>query len=43
MRKAGDSRVWDAVMITTGFWVLGASLWMYIDDMGATLERISTK
>ena len=43
MHKAGDSRVWDAVMITAGIWVLGASLWMYIDYMGATLERISTR
>jgi alpha-1,2-mannosyltransferase len=30
-------------MITAGIWVLGASLWMYIDYMGATLERISTR
>jgi alpha-1,2-mannosyltransferase len=43
VHKAGDYRVWDAVLITAGFWVLGASLWMYIDYMGATLERISTK
>ena len=43
MHKAGDSRVWDAVMITAGFLVLGASLWMDIDYMGATLERISTQ
>ena len=30
-------------MITAGFWVLGASLWMQIGYMGATLERISTR
>src|SRR5918998_594346 len=30
-------------MITAGIWVLGASLWMHIDYMGATLERISTR
>src|SRR5215210_354433 len=30
-------------MITAGFWVLGVSLWMDIDYMGATLARISTK
>ncbi|CAA9463707.1 MAG: hypothetical protein AVDCRST_MAG58-3044 [uncultured Rubrobacteraceae bacterium] len=43
MRKAGDSGVWDAVLITAGFWVLVASLWMNVDYMGATLERISTR
>ena len=43
MRKAGDSGVWDAVLITAGFWVLVASLWMDVDYMGATLERISTQ
>src|SRR5918998_5868964 len=43
MRKAGDSGVWDAVLITAGFWVLVASLWMDLDYMGATLERISTR
>ncbi|CAN5266076.1 hypothetical protein BH24ACT17_BH24ACT17_08410 [soil metagenome] len=42
MRKAGGSGVWDAVLITAGFWVLVASLWMNVDSMGATLERIST-
>ncbi len=42
MRKAGGSGVWDAVLITAGFWVLVASLWMNVDYMGATLERIST-
>jgi alpha-1,2-mannosyltransferase/arabinofuranan 3-O-arabinosyltransferase len=41
--KAGDSGVWDAVLITAGFWVLVASLWMNVDYMGATLERISTR
>ena len=30
-------------MFTAGFWVLGASLWMYVGYMGATLERISTR
>ena len=43
MHRGGDSRVWDAAMITAAIWVLGASLWMYIDYMGATLERISTR
>jgi alpha-1,2-mannosyltransferase len=43
LRKAGDSRVWDAVTITAGLWVLAASLWMDIHYMGATLERISTQ
>jgi alpha-1,2-mannosyltransferase len=43
VRKAGNSRVWDAAKITAGFWVLGASLWMYIDNLGATLERIGTQ
>ena len=43
MRKAGDSGVWDAVLITAGFWVLVASLRMDVDYMGATLERISTQ
>jgi alpha-1,2-mannosyltransferase len=43
VRKAGNSRVWDAVLITAGFWVLVASLWMNVDYMGATLERISTR
>ncbi len=43
MRKAGNSGVWDAVLITAGFWVLVASLWMDVDYMGATLERISTR
>jgi len=43
VHKAGDSRVWDAVFITAGFWVLAASLWMYIDYMGGTLERIASQ
>jgi alpha-1,2-mannosyltransferase len=43
VRKAGGSGVWDAVLITAGFWVLVASLWMDVDYMGATLERISTR
>jgi alpha-1,2-mannosyltransferase len=43
VRKAGNSRAWDAVLITAGFWVLVASLWMDLDYMGATLERISTR
>src|SRR5215211_3756186 len=30
-------------MITAGFWVLAASLWMYIDYMGGTLERIASQ
>jgi len=30
-------------LITAGFWVLVASLWMDVDYMGATLERISTR
>ena len=42
MRKSGGSRVWDAVMITVGFWVLAASLWMQIGYMSGTLERIAT-
>ena len=43
MLKTGDSRVWDAVMITAGFWVLMASLWMYVDYIGGTLERIASR
>jgi alpha-1,2-mannosyltransferase len=43
VRKGGVFRVWDAVLITAGFWVLAASLWMDVDYMGATLERISTR
>jgi alpha-1,2-mannosyltransferase len=43
VHKAGGSWVWDALMFTAGFWVLGASLWMDVDYMGATLQRISTQ
>jgi alpha-1,2-mannosyltransferase len=43
VRKARVFSVWDAVLITAGFWVLVASLWMDLDYMGATLERISTR
>ena len=42
MRKTGGSGVWDAVMITAGFWVLGASLWLQIGYLSGTLERIAT-
>ncbi|CAN5755997.1 hypothetical protein BH18ACT11_BH18ACT11_07460 [soil metagenome] len=42
MRKAGGSGAWDAVMLTAGFWVLAASLWLQVGFMGATLERIGT-
>jgi alpha-1,2-mannosyltransferase len=40
--KTGDSTVWKAVMITAGFWVLVASLWMQVGYMSGTLERIAT-
>lgn len=40
MRKTGGT--WDAVMITAGLWVLGASLWMQIGYLSGTLERIAT-
>jgi alpha-1,2-mannosyltransferase len=43
VRKSDDSTVWDAVLITAGFWVLAASLWMDIDYMGGTLDRIATQ
>ena len=43
MPKTGDSRVSDAVLITAGFWVLAASLWMDIDYLGGTLDRIATR
>jgi alpha-1,2-mannosyltransferase len=43
VRKSGESRVWDAVLITVGFWVLLAALWMDLDYMGAILERIGTR
>ncbi len=42
VRKTGGSSVLDAVMITAGFWVLVASLWMQVGYMGGTLERIAT-
>jgi alpha-1,2-mannosyltransferase len=42
VRKTGDSTVWKAVMITAGFWVLVASLWLEIGYMSGTLERIAT-
>ena len=42
MKKTGGSGVWDAVMITAGFWVLGASLWLQIGYLSGTLERIAT-
>ena len=37
------SRVWDAVFLTVGFWVLALSLWMDVGVIGGTLERISTR
>ena len=43
MRKSGGSAISDAVLITVGFWVLVASLWLYVDYIGATLERIGTR
>jgi alpha-1,2-mannosyltransferase len=43
VRKTRVFSVWDAVLITVGFWVLVASLWMDVDYMGPTLERISTR
>ena len=43
MRKSADSAVSDAVLITAGFWVFAASLWMQIDNLGATLDRIGTQ
>jgi len=42
LRKSGGSGVWDAVMITAGFWVLAASLWMQVGYLGADLGRIAT-
>jgi len=30
-------------LITAGFWVFAASLWMQIDNLGATLDRIGTQ
>jgi len=38
--KTRDSSISDAVLITAGFWVLAASLWMDIDYLGGTLDRI---
>jgi alpha-1,2-mannosyltransferase len=43
VRKRGGSTISDAVLITVGFWVLVASLWLYLDYMGATLERIGSR
>jgi alpha-1,2-mannosyltransferase len=43
VRKSGGSVISDAVLITVGFWVLVASAWLYLDYMGATLERIGTR
>jgi alpha-1,2-mannosyltransferase len=43
VRKSGNSRVWDAVLITAGFWVLLAALWMDLAYMDAILERIGTR
>jgi alpha-1,2-mannosyltransferase len=40
--KVGGTRVWDAVFITVGFWVLALSLWMDVFVGDAVLERIST-
>ena len=42
MGKVGGTRVWDAVFITVGFWVLALSLWMDVFVGNAVLERIST-
>ncbi len=42
MGKVGGPKVWDAVFITVGFWVLALSLWMDVGVGGAVLERIST-
>ncbi len=43
MGKIGGPRVWDAVFMTVGFWVLALSLWMDVRVGGGTLERISTQ
>ena len=43
MPKTRDSSISDAVLITAGFWVLAASLWMDIDYLGGTLDRIGTQ
>ena len=42
MRKVGGINIWDAVMITAGFWVLAASLWMQVGYLSGTLQRIAT-
>ena len=34
--------VWDAVLITAGFWVLVFALWLNVRFFGGTLARIST-
>ena len=41
--KIGGRRVWDAVLITVGFWVLVYSLWLDVRFGSGTLERISTQ
>ena len=41
--KIGGPRVWDAVFLTAGFWVLALSLWMGVGVVGGTLERISSR
>jgi len=41
--KTRDSGISDAILITAGFWVLAASLWMDIDYLGGTLDRIGTQ
>ena len=40
MPKTGDSGVWDAVLITAGFWVLAASLWMDIEYLGGDRKSV---
>jgi alpha-1,2-mannosyltransferase/arabinofuranan 3-O-arabinosyltransferase len=40
--KIGGPKLWDAVFITVGFWVLALSLWMDVRVGGGILERIST-
>ncbi|HZF58644.1 MAG TPA: hypothetical protein VEZ19_09225, partial [Rubrobacter sp.] len=42
MGKVGGPKVWDAVFITVGLWVLALSLWMDVGVGDAVLERIST-
>ena len=41
--KLGGPKLWDAVFITVGFWVLALSLWMDVRVGGSILERISTQ